>query len=247
VKIAVPFGARAVAADQTTILRAALEAIRPATPAAVFDLDSTILSNKPRQARIVREFGATRAVPSLIRCEPRQVVSWDLRDTMRLCGLSDEQVRDLHAPLRQFWLHRFFTSEYCKDDAPIAGASEYLRLVEGRGGRIVYVTGRHAGMEEGTLEAFRAAGFPLPDGRRVELWLKPTAEEDDDQWKETCQRRLLDLVGVACAFDNEPTHVNAYKRAFPDARVVHLDTDYSGRPVEVRPDVPSIVDFRMAG
>jgi len=28
---------------------------------------------------------------------------------------------------------------------------------------------------------------------------------------------------------------------------VHLDTDHSGRPVEVRPDVPSIVDFRMPG
>ena len=55
------------------------------------------------------------------------------------------------------------------------------------------------------------------------------------------------LSGLACAFDNEPTHVNAYKRAFPDARVVHLDTDHSGRPVEVRPDVPSIVDFRMSG
>jgi len=50
---------------------------------------------------------------------------------------------------------------------------------------------------------------------------------------------------VACAFDNEPTHVNAYKRSFPEAAVVHLDTDHSRRPVEVLPEIPSIHDFVM--
>src|SRR5205085_6166163 len=202
VKIAVPFGARAVAADQTNILRAALEAIVPETPLAVFDLDSTILSNKPRQARIVREFGSARAVAALARCEPRHVVSWDLRDTMRLCGVPDEQARELHAPLREFWLERFFTSEYCREDTAIPGASEYLRRVAARHGRVLYVTGRHAGMADGTLQSFRAAGFPLPDRDRVQLWLKPSFEENDDDWKESCQRRLLDLAGVACAFDH---------------------------------------------
>jgi hypothetical protein len=245
VKIVVPFGARAVAADQTSILQAALDNIRPEAPAAVFDLDSTILSNKPRQARIVREFGQARGVRPLTRCEPAMVVSWDLRDTMRLCGLDEEETRALHAPLREFWFHRFFTSEYCKDDEGIAGAREYLQRVLGAGGHILYVTGRHAGMEAGTLESFRRAGFPLPDAERVELWLKPDPEEDDDLWKETCQRRLADLRGVACAFDNEPTHVNGYKRSFPEAVVVHLDTDHSRRPVEVLPDIPSIHDFVM--
>jgi hypothetical protein len=247
VKIVVPFGARAVAADQTSILQSALDNIRSELPSAVFDLDSTTLSNKPRQARIVREFGRARGVAPLTRCEPAMVVSWDLRDTMRLCGLPEDDVRALHAPLREFWFHRFFTSDYCKDDEPIAGARDYLQRVLGAGGHILYVTGRHAGMEAGTLESFRRAGFPLPENERVQLWLKPDPDEDDDLWKETCQRRLANLRGVACAFDNEPTHVNTYKRAFPRARVVHLDTDHSGRPVEVRSDVPSVVDFRMAG
>jgi hypothetical protein len=247
VKIDLPSGARAVPADQTRILRAALDAIRPERPAAAFDLDSTILSNKPRQARIVREFGRERGIPQLADCSPQAVVSWDLRDTMRMCGLSRDAVERLDRDLRRFWLQRFFTSEYCKDDEPIAGAAGYLGRVLGAGGEVLYITGRHAGMEAGTLESFRRAGFPLPDGSRVQLWLKPRPDDDDDRWKETCHARLLELSGLACAFDNEPTHVNAYKRAFPEARVVHLDTDHSGRPVEVRPDVPSIVDFRMAG
>ncbi|HWE24683.1 MAG TPA: HAD hydrolase-like protein [Myxococcales bacterium] len=244
-KMAVSFGARAVPAEQTKILGAALAAIGPRTPRAVFDLDSTILSNKPRQARIVREFGAARGIPELTRCEPRHVVSWDLHDTMRLCGLSEERAGEVHAALRRFWLERFFTSEYCREDTPIPGASEYLRRVSAGGGRILYVTGRHAAMADGTLESFRNAAFPLPDRDRVQLWLKPDPDEDDDAWKDTCQRRLLELAGVACAFDNEPTHVNAYKRVFPGARVVHLDTDHSGRPVDVSPDIPSVADFRM--
>ena len=61
------FGTRAVRLEQTRILRAALAAIRPERPAAAFDLDSTILSNKTRQARIVRELGqatgASRPAP----------------------------------------------------------------------------------------------------------------------------------------------------------------------------------------
>jgi hypothetical protein len=79
----------------------------------------------------------------------------------------------------------------------------------------------------------------------VQLWLKPKLADDDDAWKEICHRRLLELSGIACAFDNEPTHVNAYKRSFPEAVVVHLDTDHSRRQVEVLDSIPSIVDFSM--
>ena len=81
----------------------------------------------------------------------------------------------------------------------------------------------------------------------MQLWLKPRLADDDDRWKEICHARLLQLAGIACAFDNEPTHVNAYKRSFPQAHVVHLDTDHSRRPVEVLASIPSILDFRMVG
>jgi hypothetical protein len=237
-----PFGSRAQRSGQARVLQAALDALRPGRPAA-FDLDSTILSNKPRQARIVREFGAERGDARLAQCRPEQIVSWDLRDTLRLCGLSEPEVRHAAVDLRQFWLDRFFTSEYCADDVPIAGAAAYLRRVREAGGEILYITGRHEEMKDGTLAAFRNAGFPMPDQKTVQLWLKPHLKDDDDSWKEICHARLQAMSGIACAFDNEPTHVNAYKRAFPEAVVVHLDTDYSSRPVDVLPDVPSIHDF----
>ncbi len=240
-----PFGARAQKAQQTRILRVALAAIRSDRPAAAFDLDSTILINRQRQARIVREYGQLHGEARLASCPADAVRSWDLRDTLRFCGLGDPDIDAIVADLRKFWLERFFTSEYCKDDTPVPGARDYLHAVLAAGGEILYITGRPKEMARGTLEAFRRAGYPLPEGERVQLWLKPSLADDDDRWKEICHARLRELRALACAFDNEPTHVNAYKQSFPDAVVVHLDTDHSRRPVEVHPDVPSIHDFVM--
>ena len=241
----IPFGERARRAEQTRILRAALQAIRPGQPVAAFDLDSTLLVNRSRQARIVREYGELRGDDRLASCSTAAVISWDLHDTLRLCGVPDEQIGPLVPGLREFWHERFFTSEYCRDDTPVAGAPAYLRAALEAGAEVLYITGRPQTMREGTLESFSRAGFPLPDGSGVQLWLKPDLADDDDRWKEICHSRLLSMRGLACAFDNEPTHVNAYKRSFPDAAVIHLDTDHSRRPVEVLPEIPSILDFVM--
>jgi len=78
-----PFGARAQKAQQTRILRVALAAIRSDRPAAAFDLDSTILINRQRQARIVREYGQLHGEARLASCPADAVRSWDLRDTLR--------------------------------------------------------------------------------------------------------------------------------------------------------------------
>jgi hypothetical protein len=246
-----PFGRRAIAAQQGQILRAALAAVGPERPTAAFDLDSTLLSNKRRQARIVREFGAAHGDARLAACTEECVVSWELRDTATLCGVPEPELDLLLPPLRSFWQERFFTSAFCADDEPLPGAAAFLRAVLARGGHLLYLTGRPDNMRDGTLAAFRRAGFPMPrEGGAgsfggVELWLKPVRAGDDDAWKDECHARLAAMSAVACAFDNEPTHVNAYKRAFPEAVVVHLDTDHSQRPVEVLESIPSILDFRL--
>ena len=201
----------------------------------------------------MREFGVAAGDLRLASCTPARIVSWDLRDAARLCGLDEREFAACGPALRRFWLERFFSSEYCTDDVPIAGAGDFLRKVQDRGGRILYLTGRHEEMRAGTIESFRRAGFPLP-AEGVELWLKPSRADDDDAWKDLCHTRLVEQQGhrggaagggLACAFDNEPLHVNAYQRAFPEAVVVHLDTDHSQRPVEVLLSIPSVLDFRM--
>ena len=231
---------------QASILDAALARARAAAPrgVAVFDLDSTLLDNRPRQARILREYGAWAGVAALAGARAEHWRSWDLADALRAAGLSSAEVAVHLLPARRFWGACFFTSEYCREDVALPGAAAFVRAVAEAGAQVAYVTGRPDSMEEGTVATFRREGLPLPDGRRVHLLMKPDAPLGDDEWKSMAAARVATLGPVVAAFDNEPAHVNGYAMAWPGALCVHLDTDHSPRPIAVLPHVPSIADFR---
>jgi hypothetical protein len=212
----------------------------------VFDLDSTLLDNRPRQARILREFGAAHGVPELAAARPEHWIDWSLTRAMLAAGLAATEVERLAEDAKLFWRERFFTSEYCRDDDAIPGAREYLAAVIAAGGQIAFCTGRHEAMRAGTVESFGRLGFPVPDSARVHLLMKPVFELGDDDWKTEAYIHLRALGPVVAAFDNEPTHVNGYRAGFPDAIAVHLDTDHSGRAVVLSDGIVSIKDFVSA-
>lgn len=208
-----------------------------------FDLDSTLFDNRPRQARILREFGAARNVAPLAGCAAAHWDSgWDMKAAMRNCGVAPDEVERLYPEAKQFWQERFFTSEYCSDDVAIRGAAEFVRAVAGTGATVCYVTGRHKAMRRGTVQAMRKCGLPLP-GRNVHLILKPTIEMGDDEFKREAHRELAKMGKLIAAFDNEPAHVNDYRQTFPEATIVHLATDHSGRPVTLLEGIATVADF----
>lgn len=234
---------------QAKILDQALEVARSAGSKGVvaFDLDSTLFDNRPRQAAILREWAKVKGSPAeLARCEAHHLDGWDLRVAMVNVGVAREAAEKLYPDVKAFWRERFFTSEWCKLDVAIAGTTSYLTVLQETGAQIAYCTGRHEAMREGTVECMKRCGFPVPDGKSVHLLMKPTLEEDDDAYKKRAYEQLRSMGRVVAAFDNEPIHVNGYKTAFPDAHVVHLDTDSSGRPVPVLESIPSVLDFIRA-
>ncbi|HYO59875.1 hypothetical protein [Archangium sp.] len=227
-------------------LRGILEEARSLGSQAVlaFDLDSTLFDNRPRQARILREFGLARAVEKLGACAPHHWESgFDMRGAMRNCGLTAEEVEGLFEAARTFWLERFFTSDYCVDDVAIRGAAAFTHAVVATGAHLAYVTGRHEGMRAGTVESMRRNGLALPGEGRVHLLMKPGEHENDDAFKRAAHARLGELGRVIAAFDNEPTHANDYLHRFPEAKVVHLATDHSGRPVILLDEIVSVPHF----
>jgi hypothetical protein len=240
--------ARAGKDEQAAILGEVLRRVRARAPegVTVFDLDSTVLDNRPRQARILAAYGRAEGLPALAGARAAQLRGWDLAANLRAAGLTEDEVERHVEPFGRFWAARFFTSAFCRHDVPIAGAPAFVRSVVLAGGVVAYVTGRPAEMVDGTLSAFRRAELPLPDGRRVYLLMKPSAELADDAWKEAARGEVERLGPVVAAFDNEPAHVNAYARAWPDALVIHLDTDHSPRAIAVADGVPSIPDFSPA-
>ena len=234
-----------VPAESAALLTRIVDRARAAGPTSVvaFDLDSTLLDNRPRQARILREYGALHHIEALAAHHADQWSGWDARIPMAASGMSADLI-DLHlAPFRVFWRDRFFTSEYCVDDVPIPGAPAYVDRVLGAGARVLYVTGRHEEMRAGTVTCFERTGLACPDGDRVELLMKPTLEEHDDAYKLRTYAALRDHGQVVAAFDNEPAHINGYREAFPDADVVHLATDHSMRDIPLAPGIRSIRDF----
>lgn len=236
-----------VAVDWHKTLEQVLTAAQKSGPQGllVFDLDSTVFDNRPRQARIVREFGAARNLPALRECQPWHFTSgWDLRGATTSCGLSKTESEAMYPELKAFWQERFFTSAYCRDDIEIVGAPRYLHALDSLKARVIYVTGRHEAMREGTEACLERCRMPMPSkGGHVQLLMKPLLPDDDDSYKRTAHQQLRSMGTVLAAFDNEPMHINDYATKFPEAIAVHLATDHSGRDVKLDPRCVSIPHF----
>ncbi len=230
------------------LLREILSQVRERDRAiAVFDLDSTLLDNGPRQAAILREYGKELGIVELMTSRAEHWVSWDVGEAMANGGLSADLVAEHREPFKAYWRERFFTSEYCVQDEMIPGARGFVQAVRESGGKVFYVTGRHEEMRAGTVTCLDRLGFPVPDAGDVQLLMKPTLAEDDDVYKLRTYEVLGEHGSVIAAFDNEPTHINGYRHAFPEAYSIHLATDHSGRDVKVADGVVSILDFAAHG
>ncbi len=221
-----------------------LAAVAASPGLCVFDLDSTLFDNRPRQALILRELGVAIGEPLLARVLPEHFRTWDLAAAMRNAGLSGERAAALAQPAARFWKERFFSSAYCRHDVPVPGAVAFVAEVRRLGAPVAYLTGRPHQMEAGTLAALAAAGFPLPEPPAVRLFLKPDPGMGDDLWKERAGADLARLGPVAALFDNEPAHINGYRRLYPRAACIHLATDDSGRPIPLLDGITSVGDFR---
>jgi predicted secreted acid phosphatase len=212
----------------------------------VFDLDSTLLDNRPRQARILREYGEHHGLATLAQARPDHWTSWDIREAMHAAGASADDIAAHSEAAKAYWREHFFTSEYCAIDDVVPGAAAYVARLWGTGVQIAYVTGRHEQMNAGSVASFTRLALPTP-GPRVHLLMKPSFEQSDDEWKELAYQRLHSLGHVVAAFDNEPTHINGYQAHFPDAICVHLATDHSGREVRLDDGIVSIRNFERGG
>jgi hypothetical protein len=222
------------------VLTDILASAKAAGPAGVvaFDLDSTLLDNRPRQAAIVRDFGSIHDISALKGFRPEHLVTgFDTREAMARAGLDADTIARWLPDLRRHWVDRFFTSEACLNDIPVRGAAAYARRAHATGVQVVYLTARPERMRPGTEEVLRRYGFPLPT-EGVELWMKPDDPSlGDDAFKRSAHARLASLGRLIAAFDNEPGHVNDFRETFPEAEVVLVATGHSGRVSTLAPRV----------
>ena len=235
-----------VSAEQKAALDAVLADVAAAPGAlVVFDLDDTVFTTNDRHLRILREYAdliesREPDAAALLRAIEREKLRYQIVQTAADAGVAEAIVKDL----RDFWFARFFQNRYLLEDSVVPGAPAYCAEVLARGGVLVYVTGRDERMREGTEMSFVNHGFPQPDGKSVKLMLKPRFDTPDQAFKSEILGVLAKLGRVAASFENEPTHINMFREAFPDGRHFLLETKHSGRPVIPHADVLKIRDFR---
>lgn len=217
-------------------------------PVALFDLDGTLYDNAWRTLRILYEFALSEHMrhPGLYEAIARMLpheVPYGVHEALESVGLHDESLK---RAATDFWKQRFFTSEYQRYDLPMPGARELVSRLSDDGVTIVYFTGRDAeNMLLGTVEVLKRDGFPVGTPYAL-LFLKPTFEMLDNEYKASTLDQVRRLGEVVAAFDNEPGLANLFAAAFPEAEVFHLHTTWAPTPVpvEIESRVHVIRDFR---
>lgn len=238
--------------QQHTTLKAVLRRCRTekahATPIVVFDLDGTLMDNRPRTLAILREFAdrCRDRDPALAgRLENAQMAELEylLSDSLERIGAHRHSlVEEMHG----FWRDRFFADPHLVHDVALPGAVDFARGCYDAGALLVYLTGRDLPlMGTGTFQSLRDLGFPI-GVPGTELVLKPDAAMPDEAFKRDAAPQLARLGHVIAAFDNEPGNCNVMLAHYPDAHVVFVDTQRMPGGPELDPGVHVVRDFLTA-
>lgn len=230
---------RASRDEQARLLHAVLERVRATdgarAPVVVFDLDGTLVDNRPRTSAILHELAdkwkATRpAVAAVLREIRYEDLDYLLEGNLRSVGINDDAVI---SEAIEYWRSRFFFDDLQKHDVPLAGALSFVRACHDAGAIVVYFTGRDLpNMALGTFASLRDLGFPI-GVPGTELVLKPNAEMSDAEFKRDLTPKLGRRGVLTAAFDNEPGNCNIFKELFPSLDVFLLHTQH-------HPDAPTL-------
>src|SRR5258708_2041095 len=213
-------------ADQRALLDRIVSrcAHSPGSAAAVvvFDLDGTLMDNRPRTCAILHELAEVwktrepELAARLASSKPDDL-AYLLTDTLeRLDVHRTELVKEAEI----FWRERFFTDHHLRHDVEVSGASAFARACYEQGAVLVYFTGRDLpAMGVGSFASLRDLGFPigLPG---TELVLKSDANMPDEAFKRQVGPELARVGKVIAIFDNEPGNCNVLGASYPDADTV---------------------------
>jgi hypothetical protein len=211
----------------------------------VFDLDGTLMDNRPRVVAILHELAAHWRVShpeAAVACARAQAddIGYGFVENLRRLGVTSPA---LHEEGLAFWKARFFADPHVKHDIEVQGARDYVRACYEAGAIVVYLTGRDLpNMALGSFASLRDLGFPI-GVIGTELVVKPTFEMPDADFKREVAPELERLGRVIAVFDNEPVNVNLFLSVHAECIGVFLDTQYAPDPPALDPRVHVIQSF----
>ncbi|MGE0327527.1 MAG: HAD family hydrolase [Polyangiaceae bacterium] len=211
----------------------------------VFDLDGTLLDNRPRTVAILKEAADNWAaehpevVAAINSLDPSEL-GYLVTDALRERGVDEALVGEA----LEVWKQRFFRDDTLVHDVPLSGAVEFACACYAAGGNLAYFTGRDLpNMALGSLASLRDRGFPV-GVPGTELVLKPDFETPDLDFKRAVTPAFERIGRVVATFDNEPGNCNVFHEFFPEAAHYLLLTQHAPNPPALASGVRVIRDFR---
>jgi beta-phosphoglucomutase-like phosphatase (HAD superfamily) len=214
-------------------------------PIVVFDLDGTLMDNRPRTCAILHELGDswTAREPdhaTRIRRASPETLAYLLTESLARLGVTRT---DLVAEAEDFWRARFFKDDHLVHDVAVPGAVEFARDCYAAGAVLVYLTGRDLPlMGLGTFRSLRDLGFPIGVAG-TEVVLKPDAQMPDEAFKRLAAPDLARIGEVVAVFDNEPANCNVFRAVYPSCASVFVDTQHTPGAPALEDGVHTIADF----
>ncbi len=214
----------------------------------VFDLDGTLMDNRPRTCAILREFAETLGpgdadIAARLKAAAPDELAYLLTDSLVRFGI----VRtDLVARAEAFWRDRFFADDHLRHDVEVPGAVAFAHACYEAGATLVYLTGRDLPlMGIGSFRSLRDLGFPI-GVPGTELVLKPDAQMPDEAFKRLEAPKLARVGRVVAVFDNEPANCNTLLAVNPGCKSVLLDTQHLPGAPPLDSGVLVVADFKMS-
>jgi hypothetical protein len=216
----------------------------------VFDLDGTLVDNRPRTLAILRELAEHWAAQALYPTEVARLrttvlgeLAYLASDSLALLGVSGAAAQLAET----FWKIRFFSDDYMKHDVALPGAVDFAKGCHERGANLIYFTGRDLpNMGVGSWLSLRDLGFPIGVPGTA-LVLKPDFDMPDEVYKRTQGPELKRMGTIVGAFDNEPGNCNVLLEQNAGVDSVFIDTQHLPGAPALAPEVAVIDDFRVEG
>jgi hypothetical protein len=107
----------------------------------------------------------------------------------------------------------FLSNQFLMEDTPMEDASNVLNKWAEKH-HLIYVTGRHDvkgdSMRESTLEWLKAHGYPIPDGERVQLHMKPERYMVDVDFKQQALMKIQEQYHLCAGLGDLPYEGKLY-------------------------------------
>jgi len=246
-----PVYPRLALAEQRTLFQKVVARCHPRpgepVPVVLFDLDGTLMDNRPRTAVILQELAhelrrEAHTAAEAIAAARAEGLAYLLNESLAQLGVEHPE---LVARAESFWRERFFSDAYLKHDIAVAGGVELARACYDAGATIVYFTGRDLPlMSLGSFQSLRDLGFPI-GVVGTELVCKPDARIPDERFKRDEAPKIARIGHVVATFDNEPGNCNAFLETCPGADVVFVDTQHLPGAPPLAPEVRVVADLTM--